>query len=217
MRPNLAAFAARAAGRKTVVIVMQRAAVDGLAMVPPHGDPELAKARPTLASKLGAGVVDLDGRFGLHAGLAVLAPHFAAKRLAVVPTVGLPGASRSHFEAQDRLEQGGVASDTGWANRLLAHRPHGDATAIAVGTSLPRALAGVEPALVIERNGELGVARKAPAAKRGQLLAAFGELYASGDDPFARVARRALASAANVEAALAAQPAPSRKARSVRR
>jgi uncharacterized protein (DUF1501 family) len=211
VRPNLTAFAApaeRAGRRKTVVVVMQRGAVDGLAMVPPHGDPALAAARPTLAGKLATGVVDLDGHFGLHAGLAALAPHFAGKRLAIVPAVGLPGASRSHFEAQDLLEQGGVAGDTGWANRLLAHRPHGDATAVAVGTSLPRALAGTESALVIERNGEIGIARKAPAPRREQLLAAFSELYATGDDPFTRTARHALASAARVEAALAAQPSP---------
>ncbi|HEX4422261.1 MAG TPA: DUF1501 domain-containing protein [Kofleriaceae bacterium] len=210
VRPNLAAFAApaeRAAGHKTVVVVMQRGAVDGLAMVPPHGDPELARARPTLAGKLGSGVIDLDGQFGLHAGLAALAPHFTAGRLAIVPAVGLTGASRSHFEAQDLLEQGGVASDTGWANRLLAHRAHGDATAVAVGNTLPRALAGTEPALVIERNGEIGVARKAGEHKRDQIIAAFNELYATGSDPFAVTARRALASAAHVEAALAAQPA----------
>jgi uncharacterized protein (DUF1501 family) len=210
-RPNLRAFAApaaRAGRNRTVVIVMQRGAVDGLAMVPPHGDPELAKARPTLAGKLATGIVDLDGHFGLHAGLAALAPQFTAKRLAIVPAVGLPGASRSHFEAQDLLEQGGVASDTGWANRLLAHRAHGDATAVAVGASLPRALAGTESALVIERNGEIGIARKAPAPRRAQILAAFDELYATGADPFATTARRALASAARVEAALARQPAP---------
>lgn len=208
LRPNLAAFAGpRPGSARTVVVVMQRGAVDGLAMVQPHGDPELAKARPTLASKLAAGMVDLDGHVGLHAGLAALAPHYAARRLAIVPAVGLTGASRSHFEAQDLLEQGGVAASSGWANRLLAHRAHGDASAIAVGNSLPRALAGAESALVIERTGEIGVARKADDHKRAQLVAAFGELYAKGNDPFAVTARRALASASKVEAAMAAQPA----------
>jgi uncharacterized protein (DUF1501 family) len=211
VRPNVTAFAApaaRAGRHKTVVVIMQRGAVDGLAMVPPHGDPELARARPTLAGTLGQGVVDLDGHFGLHAGLAALAPQFAAKRLAIVPAVGLHGAPRSHFEAQDLLEQGGVMTDRGWANRLLAHRAHDDATAIAVGNNLPRALAGGESALVIERNGEIGVARKAGDHKREQIVAAFNDLYATGNDPFARVARRALASAARVETALAAQALP---------
>ncbi|HEY0254958.1 MAG TPA: DUF1501 domain-containing protein [Kofleriaceae bacterium] len=206
VRPNLRAFAGPSSGKRVVVVVMQRGAVDGLAMIPPHGDPELHKLRPTVAAKT---PIDLDGHFGLHAGLAPLVPHWKAKRLAIVPAVGLVGATRSHFEAQDLLEQGGVASDSGWANRWLAKRDHiGDATAIAVGQTLPRALAGTSPALVVERTGEIGIARKAQPERREQLLEAFGDLYASGTDPFSITARRALASAANVEAALAKQPAP---------
>lgn len=207
VRPNLRAFAGTGApGAKVAVVIMQRGAVDGLAMIPPHGDPELAKLRPTIAAK--AAPVDLDGYFGLHPGLAPLLPHWKAKRLAIVPAVGLAGASRSHFEAQDLLEQGGVASDTGWANRWLAKRDHaGDATAIAVGQTLPRALAGTSPALVVERTGELGIARKAPPQRRSSIIRAFDELYAHGQDPFSITARRALAASARVEAALANQPA----------
>ncbi|MFT3691654.1 MAG: DUF1501 domain-containing protein [Kofleriaceae bacterium] len=209
VRPNLRAWAGTGAGsgKKVVVVIMQRGAVDGLAMIPPHGDPELAKVRPTIAAK--STPVNLDGHFGLHAGLAPLLPHWKAKRLAIVPAVGLTGASRSHFEAQDLLEQGGVASDSGWANRWLAKRDHiGDATAIAVGQTLPRALAGTSPALVVERTGEIGIARKAPPQRRNVIIDAFTELYASGKDPFSVTARRALAASANVEAALAKQPAP---------
>lgn len=207
VRPNLRAFAGTGVpGTKVVVVIMQRGAVDGLAMIPPHGDPELMKLRPTIAAK--SAPVDLDGYFGLHPGLAPLLPHWKAKRLAVVPAVGLAGASRSHFEAQDLLEQGGVASDTGWANRWLAKRDHaGDATAIAVGQTLPRALAGTSPALVVERTGELGIARKAPPQRRSAILEAFDELYAHGKDPFSITARRALAASARVETALAKQPA----------
>ena len=182
-RPNLRAFATPGAPRsgvKTVVVVMQRGAVDGLAMVVPHGDPELGKLRPSLFVKAGTGGVDLDGHFGLHAGLAPLLDHWKAKRLAIVPAVGMTGATRSHFEAQDLLEQGGIPSDSGWANRMLAHRKPGDATAIAVGTTLPRSLAGTSPALVIERTGEIGIARKAPPPRRAQLVAAFSELEIFG-------------------------------------
>jgi uncharacterized protein (DUF1501 family) len=216
LRPGLTAFAApapRAGRRKTVVVVMQRGAVDGLAMVMPMGDPALAAARPTLAGTLAAGAVELDGRFALHAGLGALAPHFAARRLAVVPAVGLPGASRSHFEAQDLLEQGGVVADVGWAERLLARRPAGDAAAVAVGSNLPRALSGATAALVLAPNGELGLARRAQPGRRSQLQQAFGELYAQRRDAFSRVAERALRSAERVEAALAAQPRPTQPPR----
>ncbi|CAN5903068.1 DUF1501 domain-containing protein [soil metagenome] len=204
-RGAVRAFGAPAASTKTVVVLMQRGAVDGLAMIPPHGDPELARARPSLGSALGANLIDLDGHFGLHAGLAPLFDHWTAGRLAIVPAVGLTGASRSHFEAQDLLEQG-AASESGWANRMLAHRAHTDTTAIAVGNSLPRALAGEQPALVVEQSGEIGVARKTAPKKRDAILAALTDLYAQGDDPFTTTARRALVSAQRIEAALAAQP-----------
>ena len=202
---HLRAFGAPDSGkRKATVVVVQRGAVDGLAMVPPHGDPLLAGLRPTLKP---TNVVDLDGYWGLHQGLAPLAPHFQAKRLAIVPAVGLPGASRSHFEAQDLLEQGGQPGTTGWANRLLSKTTASDTSAIAVGNTLPKSLAGHEPALVIEASGEIGVARKAPAQRRDAIVAAYTELYADGTDPFSATARRALASAARVEKALAAVPA----------
>jgi len=204
VRPHLSAFAGPVAGKRTLVVVVQRGAVDGLAMVLPHGDPDFAAARPTLAPKLVAGMADLDGFFGLHAGLAQLMPHWAAKRLAIVPAVGLPNASRSHFAAQDLLEQGGPDQTSGWANRLIA--PRAQAQAIAVGNTLPRSLAGTAPSLVIEETGEIGIARKAPPARRRELAAAFGDLYAAGDDPFAVTARRALASASNIERALANVP-----------
>jgi uncharacterized protein (DUF1501 family) len=205
-RKHLVAFGAPGGGRKTVVVVVQRGAVDGLAMIPPHGDPLLAAARPTLAA---AKPADLDGYWGLHAGLATLVPHYQAKRLAIVPAVGLPGASRSHFEAQDLLEQGGVVAATGWANRVRArvNGPSADTAAIAVGNTLPRALAGASPSLVIEASGQVGLARGAPPARRAQLVAAFNELYAQGTDAFSATARRALASTAHVEQALATLPA----------
>lgn len=215
-RKHLVAFGAPGSGRKAVVVVVQRGAVDGLAMVPPHGDPLLAAARPTLAPKLGAGApvagsraIDLDGYWGLHAGLAPLLPFYRAKQLAIVPAVGLPGATRSHFEAQDLLEQGGTVDTTGWANRVRARTngPTDDTAAIAIGNTLPRALAGSAPSIVIEGSGQLGLARGAQPARRAQLVAAFTELYAQGTDPFSATARRALASASRVEQALAALPA----------
>ncbi len=206
-RKHLVAYGAPDARRKgAVVVIVQRGAVDGLAMVPPHGDPLLAQLRPTLAK---TATIDLDGYWGLHEKLAPLAAHFTAKRLAIVPAVGLPGASRSHFEAQDLLEQGGIVAPTGWANRMLARDAQpSDTTAIAVGTTLPRSLAGRAPALVIEGNGQIGIARPIKQrAIREQLVAAFGELYAAHDDPFSATARRALASASRIEQALAAVPA----------
>lgn len=200
-RRSLVAFAG-GTSKKTVVVVQMRGAVDGLAMVPPHGDPLLAAARPTLAPK---NALDLDGYWGLHPSLLPLLPLYQAKQLAIVPAVGLPGASRSHFEAQDLLEQGGTVAATGWANRLRANATS-DTGAVAIGNTLPRVLAGPAPSLVIEANGQVGLARGAPAPRRALLVDAFTELYAKRDDAFSTTATRALASAARVEKALAGLP-----------
>lgn len=211
---SLRAFAQPAATigggrRKTLVCVFQRGAVDGLAMVPPYADPDLAAARPRIAVPRPGqpdGALDLDGRFGLHPALAALAPRWQQRQLAVVHAVGLPGAGRSHFEAQDLLEQGGSPRGAGWVNRLLAGGAPDDTRAIAVGEELPRALAGGHPALVIARSGDIGIARGAPAARRGALASAFAALYADRSDPVSVTGRRALAAADRLGATLAAVP-----------
>ena len=58
-------------GDRRLVVVILRGAVDGLAMVPPHGDKDYAATRGALAlSTDGATPLhDLDGMFGLHPAL----------------------------------------------------------------------------------------------------------------------------------------------------
>ena len=62
VRGPVRAFAApsAAAGPRTLVVVFQRGAVDGLAMVPPLGDAALAAARPSLAPKRDTDVAAFD-------------------------------------------------------------------------------------------------------------------------------------------------------------
>ena len=77
-------FLVRAAGAapargKVLVAIFQRGAVDGLAMVPPHGDGAYYAGRPSIAIQRPArgaahGTIDLDGFFGLHPALAPLGP-----------------------------------------------------------------------------------------------------------------------------------------------
>src|SRR3990172_9356773 len=121
-----AAAAAQARG-KVLVAVFQRGAVDGLAMVPPHGDPGYAGARPSIglkAPRRGAPerAVDLDGFFALHPAMAPLLPLWQDRALAVVHSCGSPDATRSHFDAQDYMETGtpGVKST---ADGSLARGP----------------------------------------------------------------------------------------------
>ena len=174
------AAAAPAAGRrrKVLVTVFLRGAMDGLAAVPPLGDPGLTRLRPRIALPSGRGesaALDLDGRHGLHPALAPLAPFFRDRQLAIIHGVGSPDPTRSHFDAQDFMESGtpgrkGTA--TGWLNRAVGRLGH-DATpfrAVATSAALPRSLYGPEPALAI---ADLERFRLGGGAGRS-----FGELYA---------------------------------------
>ncbi|MBX9716948.1 MAG: hypothetical protein K2X42_10180, partial [Burkholderiaceae bacterium] len=95
-----------AAGRRLVVVLL-RGAVDGLSIVVPHSDPGYYRARSSIA--LGrpgtdGGVLDLDGRFGLHPALASLMPLWQSGKLGFVHASGSTDATRSHFDAQDYME-----------------------------------------------------------------------------------------------------------------
>ena len=69
------ANAATTKGRKTLVAIFQRGAVDGLNVVVPYGESAYYAARPTIAIPQNA-IIDLDGFFGLHPSLASIAPYF---------------------------------------------------------------------------------------------------------------------------------------------
>lgn len=165
---------------RTLVCLFQRGAVDGLSMLVPFGEEQYYRERPRIAIPRSA-VVDLDGHFGLHPRLAPLKPFWDAGSLAVVPAVGSPDRTRSHFDAQDYMESGtpGVKSTTdGWANRYCQNaREHTDTPfrAVAFGPQLPRIMAGTAPALAIDDLRTFGVGGRAAAGDR--LTRAFEALY----------------------------------------
>ena len=167
-----AAEPARAAGgRKILICIFQRGAVDGLSMVVPHGDKyyyesrsDIAIAQPTRTAGA-AGVLDLDGFFGLHPNLAALLPLYKSGHLALIQACGSPSTSRSHFDAQDFMECG-VADDksirTGWLNRALLQCPEDRAKltpfrAVSMTAMLPRTLQGDQEALAIPDLKTFGV------------------------------------------------------------
>lgn len=174
-----------AAGRRTLVCLFQRGAVDGLSMVVPHGDAHYYRERPRIAIPRNT-LVDLDGHFGLHPALAPLKPFWDNGSLAAVQAVGSPDATRSHFDAQDYMESGtpGVKSTAdGWANRYCRHnQEHRDTPfrAVAFGPQLPRILAGTAPALAIDDLRTFGVGTRArgnAGAASEKLTRAFEALY----------------------------------------
>jgi uncharacterized protein (DUF1501 family) len=124
------AFATTGADTKSrFVFVILRGALDGLAAVPPYADPAYAATRNDIA--LGrpgsdAGVLPLDGFFGLHPSLAFLQESYAAREALVFHAVASPYRDRSHFDGQNVLETGYPrphAAETGWLNRALAAIP----------------------------------------------------------------------------------------------
>jgi len=125
-------FAGVANGRKPrLVFVVLRGALDGLASVPPWGDPGYAAQRGDLAlGKPGTdgGALPLDGFFGLHPSLTFMQQSYAARELIVFHAVASPYRDRSHFDGQNVLETGYPqphAVETGWLNRALAAMPAG--------------------------------------------------------------------------------------------
>jgi uncharacterized protein (DUF1501 family) len=147
-------------GKKKMVVLFQRGAVDGLNVVIPFAEPRYYELRPTIAvpqpSRGGAeAAIDLDGFFGLHPNLQPLHPLFENGQLAIIQAVGSPDPTRSHFDAQDFMESGtpGIkATQDGWLNRCLEAVPEPQASpfrAVAFGPYLPRTLEGSAPAVAI--------------------------------------------------------------------
>jgi len=127
-------------GHRLVVVIL-RGGMDGLSAVPAIGDPDFAAARGALAQFDGAPLA-LDSGFALHPQLAQLHAMYGRRELAVVHAVGLPYRERSHFDAQQVLESGGVRPyelSTGWLGRALARS---GAKGMALNTAVPLVLRG---------------------------------------------------------------------------
>lgn len=155
------------------VFVILRGGLDGLSAVPALGDPEFAAARGPLAQFGGTAPLALDSVFALHPNLAQLHAMYGRGELAVVHAVGLPYRDRSHFDAQQVLESGGVRPyelSTGWLGRALAGSK---ARSLALNTAVPLVLRG--PGVV---DTWAPSALPDPGA---DLVARLGRMYA--DDP----------------------------------
>ena len=154
------ANAATTKGKKALVAIFQRGAVDGLNVVVPYGEKAYYDARPTIAIPREA-VLGLDGFFGLHPSLASIVPYFKDRSLAFVHAVGSPDSTRSHFDAQDFMESGtpGVKStEDGFLSRALTTKKVQSALrAVALGPALPRILSGSANAVAMTNIAQFGV------------------------------------------------------------
>ncbi|MEM8719185.1 MAG: DUF1501 domain-containing protein [Cyanobacteria bacterium P01_G01_bin.39] len=171
--------------RQRLVVVFLRGAVDGLNVIIPHQEIDYPKFRPTIAVPYPQeknGAIDLDGFFGLHPKLQDLMPLWQQKKLAFFHACGSPVLERSHFQAQDYMENGtpGIrTTQDGWMNRLLAELPQERLTqALNVGVTTPYILKGKMPISSLKPG--LNSTNPMP-TDRPRVDRAFSSLYSGSD------------------------------------
>jgi uncharacterized protein (DUF1501 family) len=150
------AFAGRVAAQSRgpankLVVVIARGAMDGLSVTVPYGDPNYAALRGGLALAApgeAGGLLELGEGFGLHPALAGLHDLYGQGQLRFAPAVALPVRVRSHFDAQDVLENGGEAlrqQDDGWLNRAIVAAGGTRLRGLSIGAQTPLILRGDAP------------------------------------------------------------------------
>ena len=156
----LANLSANPDDRRTLVVIFLRGAADGLTLVAPVEDDNYHKFRPRLAVKKGD-AVPLDGMFGLHPNLRPLEAAWKDGDLAIAHGAGGESDTRSHFEAQDLMEHGGLAAG-GWLGRFLRARgpSGGPLSAVALAPTLPEMLSGAPSAAAIQSIGEFALGKE---------------------------------------------------------
>jgi uncharacterized protein (DUF1501 family) len=179
--PN--ALFAYTGGSSRLVVVILRGALDGLAAVPPYGDPDYASLHRELAIAAPGGpdgALALNNIFGLHPSLSFLHERFAAGELVVFDAVASPYRDRSHFDGQNVLENGltkPIGTADGWLNRALAALPRG-------GGRLERSAVAISQNVPLILRGEASVISKSPQATPDvdeDLLARLADLYSKDD------------------------------------
>jgi uncharacterized protein (DUF1501 family) len=147
--PGLA-LAQGAPGERRLVFVFLRGGLDGLSAAPAYGDPDFARRRGELAIAPPGepnGALKLDTTFGLHPLLPEMHKLYQAGELAVLHAVATPYRDRSHFDAQNVLENGTAkpyGRDAGWLNVALAESAQRSG-GVALGASVPLVLRGAAP------------------------------------------------------------------------
>lgn len=140
-------------GNPTLVVIFLRGGADGLNLIAPTADPDYIAARPEVLRVLRNGDAPglslshqaADAGFRFHPEARALSQLFEAGELAVIHAAGLTDGTRSHFDAEERMERAtpGDSGAGGWIGRWLAEiQPEGELPALAVGDALPESLRG---------------------------------------------------------------------------
>ncbi|KQP45832.1 hypothetical protein ASF31_07030 [Brevundimonas sp. Leaf280] len=150
------AFAGRVAAQTNgpankLVVVIARGAMDGLSVTVPYGDPNYVPLRGGLAIPAPGeanGALTLGEGFGLHPALAGLHDLYGQGQMRFAPAVALPVRIRSHFDAQDVLENGGEGlrqQSDGWLNRAIVAAGGASLKGLSIGAQTPLILRGDAP------------------------------------------------------------------------
>src|SRR5690242_14832823 len=194
--------------KDTLVVVFLRGAADGLTLVAPVADDNYHRFRPRLAVKE-RDAVPLDGFFALHPNLRALESAWKEGDLAIVHGVGGESDTRSHFEAQDLMEHGGIAGG-GWLGRFLrtqASDTVGPLSAVALGRAVPECLRGAPAATVLESLEDFSLG-----AKRAPLIQALGRLYGMERNALGNAGRSTLDAVRRIETLRTTRYSPSNRA-----
>ena len=181
---------ATTAGARNFIFINLRGAADGLALVMPTGDPDLRRHRAQLVDAAGEGGTRLDAMFTLHPALAAIGRNYVGGQAIIAHAVASSYRDRSHFDAQNILETGGIAAyaeQSGWMNRLISLVGQDERHALAFAATVPPVLRGPQP-----------VASFAPSAlpaAQDDLLARVSAMYA-GDPELHALYETALATRA---------------------
>jgi len=181
--------------RQTLVVVFLRGGADGLNLVAPLDDDGYYRSRPRIAiSKKDA--VPLDGFYGLNPLLKKLEPAYKDGALAIIHAAGSEDSTRSHFEAQDLMEHGGVTGG-GWLGRFLRAQnkvTNGPLAAVALGKAVPECLRGAPAATVLQSLDDFSLGNDRP-----RLTQALAWLYGLQTDALAGAGRDTLDAIRRVE------------------
>ena len=159
--------------RQTLVVVFLRGGADGLNMVAPLEDDGYYRARPRIAITKSK-AVPLDGFYGLNPLLGDLQTAYKDGALGIVHAAGSEDDTRSHFEAQDLMEHGGIVGG-GWLGRFLRARTAGTSgplSAVALGREVPECLRGAPAATVFSSLDDFTLG-----ANHARLMTSLARLY----------------------------------------
>ncbi len=134
---------AQGAKDKFLIVLSLRGAMDGLHSVIPVGDPHYQGLRGSIAISADA-AKPLDGFFALHPAFDFLHKAYQTKEVLLFHAIASPYRSRSHFDGQAVLDNGGNGNPDlirdGWLNRAINLIPGG--SGLAVGQTVPLILRG---------------------------------------------------------------------------